>query len=40
MERDLVDPSRIVTHRFDLDQIHEAMEMMEISQRVKVMVRP
>jgi len=40
MERGLVDPSRIVTHRFDLDEIHEAMETMEISQRVKVMIRP
>jgi len=40
MEKGLVDPSRIITHTFDLDEIHEAMATMEISQRVKVMIKP
>ena len=39
MEKGLVDPSIIITHRFDLDEAHEAMATMEISQRVKVMIK-
>lgn len=40
MEKGLVDPSKIITHRFDLDEIHEAMATIEISERVKVIVKP
>ncbi|MGI6494863.1 MAG: zinc-dependent alcohol dehydrogenase [Kiritimatiellia bacterium] len=40
MERGLVDPSRIVSHRFALEDIHQAMDAMATPGRNKVMVLP
>jgi len=40
MERGLIDPSQIITHRFGLTQITEAMETMGRKDRNKVMVFP
>ena len=38
MERGLVDPSKIITHRFALDEIDKAMATMGETERNKVMV--
>jgi len=38
MERGLVDPSRIVTHRYRLDDIQRALDSMERPDRVKVII--
>jgi len=38
MERGLVDPARIITHRFPLAQIDEALKVMERPDRNKVMI--
>jgi len=40
MERGLVDPEKIISHRFPLAQIHEAVEVMGSPQRNKVMIQP
>lgn len=40
MERGLVDPDRIISHRFPLAKIHEAMDVMGMPERNKVMVNP
>jgi len=40
MEKGLVDPEKIVTHTFSLDEIHDAIKMMESDERVKIMVCP
>lgn len=40
MERGLVDPTRIITHRFGLDSINEAMAVMAGTERNKVMIFP
>ncbi len=40
MEAGLVDPERIVSHRFPLSKIHEAMEVMGKPDRNKVVVHP
>jgi L-iditol 2-dehydrogenase len=40
MERGVVDPARIITHRFPLTEIHRAMEVMGTPDRNKVMVEP
>ncbi|HUS47648.1 MAG TPA: alcohol dehydrogenase catalytic domain-containing protein [Phycisphaerae bacterium] len=40
MERGLVNPEAIISHRFPLRQIHEAMNVMERPDRNKVMVNP
>ena len=40
VERGLIDPARIITHRFPLSEIAEAMEAMGHKERNKVMVFP
>lgn len=40
MERDLVDPEKIITHRFALADIHEAIEVMSQKERNKVIINP
>ncbi len=40
MEAGLVDTGRVISHRFPLSQIHEAMEVMSGQQRTKVVVNP
>lgn len=40
IERGLVDPTRIITHRFPLDELNEAMEVMAGKERNKVMIFP
>ncbi len=40
MERGVVDPERIITHRFPLERIHEAMEVMATPDRNKVIIQP
>lgn len=38
MERGKADPSKIVTHRFPLSQMRQALEAMESPQRIKVII--
>jgi len=40
MECGLVDPEKIITHRFPLTQIHDAVECMSSGERNKVMIHP
>jgi len=40
MESGLVDPQRIISHRFRLSEIHQAVEVMGGAQRNKVIVNP
>ncbi|MHC4580296.1 MAG: zinc-dependent alcohol dehydrogenase [Planctomycetota bacterium] len=40
MERDLVNPEAIITHRFALADIHEAIDVMGRKDRNKVMINP
>lgn len=40
MESGLVDPGRIISHRFPLEQIHQAVEVMGRPERNKVMINP
>jgi L-iditol 2-dehydrogenase len=40
MERGVVDPNKIITHRFNLDQIGEALAVMDGSNRNKVIIHP
>jgi L-iditol 2-dehydrogenase len=40
MERGLVDPEAIITHRFALADIHEAIDVMGREDRNKVMIKP
>lgn len=40
MERQLVDPGKIVTHRFKLEQMAEALAVMDGAQRNKVIINP
>jgi len=40
METGLVDPQQIISHRFPLSQIHQAVEVMSGAQRNKVIVNP
>jgi threonine dehydrogenase-like Zn-dependent dehydrogenase len=40
MERGLVDPSKIISHRFGLSEIHEAIAVMGGRDRNKVMIHP
>ena len=40
MERGVVDPGRIISHRFPLKEIGKAMEAMGQPERNKVMVLP
>jgi L-iditol 2-dehydrogenase len=40
MERGVIDPNRIITHRFPLERIHKAMEVMATPDRNKVIIQP
>lgn len=40
METGLVDTERIISHRFRLDQIHEALEVMASPERNKIIINP
>ncbi len=40
MERGLVDPAKIISHRFPLEEIHKAVEVMGQPERNKVIVNP
>jgi threonine dehydrogenase-like Zn-dependent dehydrogenase len=40
MDRGLVDPGQTISYRFPLARIHEAIEVMESSERSKVIVEP
>ena len=40
IERGVVDPERIISHRFALEEIHKAVEVMGGAQRNKVIVNP
>ncbi len=40
MERGLVDPEQIITHRFPLTEIHKALEVMEAPDRNKIIIHP
>src|SRR5512133_3751980 len=40
MEAGLVNPERIISHRFPLQQIHQAVEVMSQPERNKVMIQP
>jgi len=40
MDRRLVDPEAIITHRFPLSEIHKAVEAMAQPNRNKVIVNP
>jgi len=40
MERGIIDTERIISHRFDLKRINEAMEVMDGNKRSKVMIKP
>jgi threonine dehydrogenase-like Zn-dependent dehydrogenase len=40
MERGVVDPEKVITHRFPLEAIGEAMEVMGSPRRNKVIINP
>lgn len=40
MEKGFIDPNKIITHKFDLDDINEAMTTMKTPERVKIIVNP
>jgi threonine dehydrogenase-like Zn-dependent dehydrogenase len=40
MERGLVDPEQVITHRFPLAEIHQAVEVMASGQKNKVIIQP
>jgi L-iditol 2-dehydrogenase len=40
METGLVDPEKIITHRFSLEQIDQAMELMSRPERNKIIINP
>jgi L-iditol 2-dehydrogenase len=40
MERGLVDPEKIITHRFALADIHKAIDVMALKERNKVIINP
>ena len=40
IERGLVDPGKIISHRFPLTRIHQAMDVMGLPERNKVVVNP
>lgn len=40
MEKRIIDSSKIITHRFNLNDINKAMNTMKISERIKVIVNP
>jgi len=40
MEKGFVDPNKIITHNFKLDDINEAMNTMKTPERVKIIINP
>ena len=40
MEKGFVDPNKIITHNFKLDDINDAMETMKSPERVKIIINP
>jgi len=40
METGLMDTERIISHRFPLSQIHDAIETMSSAERTKIVVNP
>lgn len=40
MEKGLVDPTKIITHIFSLNEINKAMDVMEQPERIKVIIKP
>lgn len=40
MERGIIDPEKIISHRFPLSRIHEAVEVMGSQERNKVIINP
>jgi threonine dehydrogenase-like Zn-dependent dehydrogenase len=40
MDRGLVNPERVISHRFPLSQIEKAVEVMGSPQRNKVIINP
>lgn len=40
MEKGLIDPALIITHTFPLEEIGEAMKVMEEKERVKIVIKP
>ncbi|MBN2325543.1 MAG: alcohol dehydrogenase catalytic domain-containing protein [Candidatus Omnitrophica bacterium] len=40
MERGLIDPEEVVSHRFPLEKIHEAIEVMGSPERNKIVIHP
>ena len=40
MEKGFVDPNKIITHKFKLDDINEAMKTMKSPERVKIIINP
>ncbi len=40
MEKGFVDPNKIITHKFALDDINEAMATMKTPERVKIIINP
>lgn len=40
MERGLIDPTEVISHRFPLEEIHEAVEVMASPRRNKVIINP
>ncbi len=40
MERGVIDPEKVITHRFPLSEIHQAIEVMGTANRNKVIINP
>jgi len=40
MEKGIVDPNKIITHRFKLEEINKAMDTMNNSDRIKIIINP
>jgi threonine dehydrogenase-like Zn-dependent dehydrogenase len=40
MERGVIDPGKIISHRFPLSEIHKAVEVMGAPERNKVIINP
>lgn len=40
MENGLVDTESLITHRFSLEEVQEALDLMESEDRLKIMVKP
>jgi Zn-dependent alcohol dehydrogenase len=40
MEKGIVDPNKIITHRFKLEDINKAMNTMNNSDRIKIIINP